>query len=78
MQNSTKSWAWYYPSVLSYYQCVQARIVVEVGAAFGSQAQYMLKNLHSLQEYHIVDPFLAGYDKEDPMSKVCNFYFSII
>lgn len=42
--------------------------VVEVGAAFGSQTAFHLKYSTFIDEYHIVDPFMAGYDPEDPMA----------
>lgn len=68
--SNPKSWMWYYQGVLDYYRCTNAKIIVEVGVAFGAQTAYHLKNgLDFIEEYHIVDPFLAGYDPDDPMSK---------
>jgi Methyltransferase domain len=63
-----KGWAWYYPSVSSYLRCAKTKIFVEVGSAFGAHAAYHLNHSKFLEEYHIVDPFLAGYDPDDPMS----------
>jgi Methyltransferase domain len=65
-----KRWAWYYPSVSSYLSCAKTKIFVEVGSAFGSHAAYHLNHSEFLEEYHIVDPFLAGYDPDDPMSQL--------
>ena len=63
-------WHWYYPNILKYYECINAKVVVEVGAAFGGQTQYMLKNgQNTIEEYHVVDPFMAGYDRKDVMSR---------
>ena len=68
--SNPKSWMWYYQGVLDYYRCTDAKIIVEVGVAFGAQTAYHLKNgLDFIEEYHVVDPFLAGYDPNDPMSK---------
>lgn len=70
--SNPKSWLWYYQGVLDYYRCVGAKKVVEVGAAFGSQTAFHLKNADFIEEYHVVDPFMAGYDPEDRMSKLFN------
>ena len=64
-----RGWSWYYDAVAKYATCVNARVWVEVGAAWGSLARHMLLHAPTIQEYHIVDPFLGGYDKADPMSK---------
>ena len=66
--SNPKSWSWYYQSVSDYYRCVNAKVVVEVGVAFGAQTAFHLKNSEFIDEYHVVDPFLAGYDPEDPMA----------
>mmetsp|Transcript_4876 Transcript_4876/g.7400 ORF Transcript_4876/g.7400 Transcript_4876/m.7400 type:complete len:323 (-) Transcript_4876:159-1127(-) len=65
-----KAWSWYYAGVLEYYRCSNAKIIVEVGVAWGAQTAYHLKHGSDfIEEYHVVDPFLAGYDPDDPMSK---------
>jgi len=66
--SNPKSWSWYYQGVSDYYRCVNAKVVVEVGVAFGAQTAFHLKNSEFIDEYHVVDPFLAGYDPEDPMA----------
>lgn len=66
------SWMWYYQGVSDYYRCIGAKKVVEVGVAFGGQTAFHLKNSEFIEEYHVVDPFMAGYDPEDPMSKQFN------
>jgi hypothetical protein len=63
--SNPKSWLWYYEGVRDYYHCIDAKIVVEVGAAFGAQSAYHLKNAPFIQ-----DPFMAGYDPEDPIAKL--------
>ena len=64
------SWGAYYKSVHEYYRCVNAKIIVEVGIAYGSQTAYHLKHGRDfIKEYHVVDPFLAGYDKGDAASR---------
>ena len=69
-RNDRGMWHWYYPNILKYYECINAKVVVEVGAAFGGQTQYMLKNgRNTIEEYHVVDPFMAGYDRKDVMSR---------
>ena len=43
---------------------------MEVGAAFGGQTQHMLRHGRGfIAEYHVVDPFLSGYDRKDVMSR---------
>jgi Methyltransferase domain len=61
-------WAWYYEHISQYLKCTNATKFVEVGAAYGANAAYQLKHTTFLQEYHIVDPFLSGYDSSDAMS----------
>ena len=64
------SWGAYYKSVHEYYRCVDAKIIVEVGIAYGSQTAYHLKHGRDfIKEYHVVDPFLGGYDKGDATSR---------
>ena len=66
-----ESWLWYYQGILDYYKCAKAKIVVEVGVAWGAQTAFHLKHTHDFfDEYHVVDPFLAGYDPTDPMSSL--------
>jgi hypothetical protein len=48
---------------------MNARVWVEVGAAWGAMSRHMLRHATTIQEYHIVDPFRGGYDAGDPMSK---------
>mmetsp|Transcript_28369 Transcript_28369/g.43962 ORF Transcript_28369/g.43962 Transcript_28369/m.43962 type:complete len:296 (-) Transcript_28369:15-902(-) len=50
---------------------INAKRIVEVGVAWGAQTAYHLKHgADFIEEYHVVDPFLAGYDANDPMSKL--------
>lgn len=54
--------AWHYPTLVQYYKCAEAKVIVHVGAGFGAVAQYMLKHHgDSLVEYHLVDPFVVGH-----------------
>jgi len=65
-----KTWSHYYQGVLEYYRCTNAKKIVEVGVAWGAQTAYHLKNgMDFIDEYHVVDPFMAGYDPDDPMSQ---------
>jgi Methyltransferase domain len=66
--DTRKGWAWYYGHISQYLKCTNATKFVEVGAAYGANAAYQLKHTTFLQEYHIVDPFLSGYDSSDAMS----------
>lgn len=69
--SNPESWLWYYQGVLDYYKCTNATKVVEVGIAWGAQTAHHLHHAHDFfEEYHVVDPFLAGYDDTDPMSNL--------
>jgi len=70
-----RGWSWYYPAVQKYATCIRAEKWVEVGAAWGALAKHMLQHATieaggPIAEYHIVDPFLGGYDEKDPMSRM--------
>ena len=62
-------WAAYYQSMSDYYRCTGSKKVVEVGVAYGSQVAFHLKNSEFIEEYHVVDPFMAGYDPGDSTSQ---------
>ena len=65
-----RGWSWYYDAVAQYATCMNARVWVEVGAAWGALSRHMLRHATTIQEYHVVDPFRGGYDKDDPTA-VC-------
>lgn len=62
-------WAIRHPSIGHYYRELECKICVEIGVAQGELAEYLLKHVPQIEEYHGVDPFLGGYDDSDAMSK---------
>jgi hypothetical protein len=61
-------WARRHPSIAQAYRDSNCKVCVEIGIARGELSHYLLKNVHSITEYHAVDPFLGGYDSEDYFS----------
>eukprot|EP01038_Epipyxis_sp_PR26KG_P015473 gene15473-20879_t len=61
-------WAVRHPSIGRYYRELGCKVCVEIGVARGELAEYLLKHVPNIIEYHGVDPFLGGYDSTDAMS----------
>lgn len=58
----------YYGKTLVLAKAINARYIVEVGVAFGYHAQYLLGAIPDLR-YVGIDPYLPGYDSNDPFVK---------
>ncbi len=63
-------WAVRHPSIGHWYRELGCKVCVEIGVARGELAEYLLKHVPQIEEYHGVDPFLGGYDSTDAMSKI--------
>lgn len=71
LQQNKSSCSWpglYYDKIQAILSLTNPRLVVEVGVAYGYHAVHILEN-NSDTEYVGVDPFLAGYDADDPFVK---------
>ena len=64
VQADTNHKARHFPTLLNYYKCIDAKVIVEIGNPIGSHAQYMLKlRSGGIRQYHIIDPFLMKGDE---------------
>lgn len=67
-QNSKAGWAdLYYGNVETLIRLISAVDVVECGVAYGGHASDLLRNLSQIN-YTGIDPYLYGYDENDPFS----------
>ena len=58
----------YYGNVNMLAQLISAKKILEVGVAWGYHAEHLLLNMPKVK-YVGIDPYLAGYDKEDSFPK---------
>lgn len=66
---STQFWAVRHRSLANLFIMLDCKVVAEIGIAYGGLTKFLLTKVDSIKEYHGVDPFLGGYDKNDAMSK---------
>lgn len=64
------TWRKRHPTLLDVYKTHSCFKNIEIGVARGELAHFFMKNIPNISEYHLVDPFMGGYDINDSFSNV--------